>query len=421
MGLLDAIANPTLADIPAAFEKRDKKQAMDMAGEILGSTVQGKLGALFNKDPILAMKVAKATGTPTDSKGRMDHLIGTIKFANKLVKGGMPGEAGIILTEGAEKINAVAPGQAEKMMGMGAAVGQGDTEALNNLNTLDMSFSQTVKPVLVAQGASLVDPNTREVIYQGEAKPETTTALEKNIVAAGFVKGTPEFQKEMTKQMSKSSTTINLGDKGVGKEQEELAKIRAKQLSQYQEDRDIAIDVNQSLDVLENIDVNTGALEPAKQGLAAFGKAFGIDTSGIANVSAAEAFNAEAKKMVLSVKATQKGPQTDKDENTIASTVANLGNTKEGNQFVINSSRALSNRKIERADFFDNFLDENETLKGANRAWAKFKRSTPMVSSKLKSPLGLPVFFYEFEKKVRNANPDASRADILEAWRASNK
>jgi hypothetical protein len=221
--------------------------------------------------------------------------------------------------------------------------------------------------------------------------------------------------------MSKSSTTINLGDKGVGKEQEELAKIRAKQLSQYQEDRDIAIDVNQSLDVLENIDVNTGALEPAKQGLAAFGKAFGIDTSGIANVSAAEAFNAEAKKMVLSVKATQKGPQTDKDENTIASTVANLGNTKEGNQFVINSSRALSNRKIERADFFDNFLDENETLKGANRAWAKFKRSTPMVSSKLKSPLGLPVFFYEFEKKVRNANPDASRADILEAWRASNK
>jgi hypothetical protein len=129
----------------------------------------------------------------------MNHLIGTIKFANQLVKGGMPGEAGIILTEGAEKINAVAPGQAEKMRGMGAAVGQGDTEALNNLNTLDMSFSQTVKPVLVAQGASLVDPNTREVIYQGEAKPETTTALEKNIVAAGFVKGTPEFQKEMTK------------------------------------------------------------------------------------------------------------------------------------------------------------------------------------------------------------------------------
>ena len=186
MGLLDAIANPTLADIPAAFEKRDKKQAMDMAGEILGSTVQGKLGALFNKDPDLAMKVAKATGTPTDSEGRMNHLIGTIKFANQLVKGGMPGEAGIILTEGAEKINAVAPGQAEKMRGMGAAVGQGDTEALNNLNTLDVSFSgQAVSAKEAAETGKLeaetgkIRAETDELTNRQPADEKTGLELER--------------------------------------------------------------------------------------------------------------------------------------------------------------------------------------------------------------------------------------------------
>lgn len=247
----------------------------------------------------------------------------------------------------------------------------------------------------------------------------TQTTLEKNLVAAGLKPGTPEFQAAALKGATKPATSITIG--GGKKEQEKLAESRVAQLTRFQEQAEVAIEANQSLDVLENIDVDTGALEPAKQGLAAFGKAFGLDTSGIANVSAGEAFNAEAKRLVLAVKASQKGPQTDKDENTIAATVARLGNTQVGNQFIVDSAKSLNNRKIERADFYNNFLDANDTLKDANKAWSKFKRSTPMISAKRKTSDGLPVFFFKFENDVRAANPDATRQEIIEAWREFDK
>ena len=44
-----------------------------------------------------------------------------------------------------------------------------------------------------------------------------------------------------------------------------------------------------------------------------------------------------------------------------------------------------------------------------------------MISSNLRTPEGLPVFFYKFESDVRNANPDASRTEIIEAWNTQNK
>ena len=87
----------------------------------------------------------------------------------------------------------------------------------------------------------------------------------------------------------------------------------------------------------------------------------------------------------------------------------------------MDSAKALNNRRIGRADFFDQFLEDNETLKGANRKWSEFKRQTPMVSSTQRTPQGLPVFFWKFEQAVRSANPDATRAEILEAWRDREK
>lgn len=246
------------------------------------------------------------------------------------------------------------------------------------------------------------------------------TTLSKNLIAAGLEPGTPEFQEAALKGATRApSITVTTG--GAKKEQEKLGELRVKQLGNFQEQAETAIEANQSLDVLENIDVNTGALEPAKQGLAAFGRAFGIDTSSLANVSAGEAFNAEAKRIVLSVKASQKGPQTDKDEATIRDTVANLGNTQEGNQFIIDSAKALNNRKIERSDFFTDFLDANETLKGANKAWSRFKRNTPMVSVNARTPEGLPVFFFKFEQGMRNLHPNATREEIIESWRQHDK
>ena len=300
-----------------------------------------------------------------------------------------------------------------------AAAGRDTTRTDRMLSMDDAQMNQLLQ-IQAREGQSI-----KALAEQQFPKQAATTTLQKNLIAAGLKPGTPEFEAEVLKSINKPTTQVTIGgDKTFAKE---VAKGHAKNLSKIREEADTAIDVNQSLDVLENIDVNTGALEPAKQAIASFGKAFGMDTSGIANVAAGEGFNAEAKRLVLAVKASQKGPQTDKDEATIRSTVANLGNTKEGNQFIIDSARALNDRRIERKDFYDNFLEEtggkfrNEAGKTADAAWSKFKRNTPMVSKNLRTPEGLPVFFYKFEQDVRNANPDASRAEILEAWRATDK
>jgi len=259
-----------------------------------------------------------------------------------------------------------------------------------------------------------------------EPKPPATSSMEKNLIAAGLTPGTPEFEAEAKRFIQKPvGTQITIG--GEKKFKEKVAEGQAKTYGRIGEEADAAIDANQSLSIMENIDVETGTFEPAKQAIAAFGSAFGIDTSGLANVSAGEGFNAEAKRVILSVKASQKGPQTDGDEATIRDTVANLGNTKEGNRFIIDSARALNNRRIERKDFYDNFIEnaggdfKDETGKTADRAWSEFKRSTPMLSSRLRTPEGLPVFFYRFEESVRKANPDATREEIIEAWKAADK
>ena len=216
-----------------------------------------------------------------------------------------------------------------------------------------------------------------------------------------------------------TGTQINIG--GEKKFQEEVQKGQSATFANVGEQADSAIDANKSLTLLESIDVNTGSLGPAKQALATFASGFGIDASGLANISKGEAFNSIAKRIVLDVKSTQKGPQTETDAVTIRQTIASLGNTKAGNQFIIDSAKSLNNRKIERADFFNNFLEVNDTLKGANKGWSKFKRETPMISSKCKTPDGSPVFFFKFENDVRAANPDASRQEIIEAWREFDK
>ena len=263
-------------------------------------------------------------------------------------------------------------------------------------------------------------------LSKGVLMPEgqKLTTLQQNLQAAGVQPGTEEYKQTIIQNITKPQTQISIG--GDKKFQEKVSEENAKTYGRLTEEADAAIDANQSLEVLSSIDVDTGALEPLKQGMAAFATSFGLDGEKIAKVSAGEAFNAEAKRLILAVKATQKGPQTDKDEATIRETVANLGNTPDGNKFIIASAKALNDRKIERKEFYDSFIQENEgnfrdsSGKTADQAWAEYKRGVPMISSTMRTDKGLPVFFYEFESIVRSANPDATRSEIIQAWKDRN-
>jgi hypothetical protein len=296
-----------------------------------------------------------------------------------------------------------------------------DTKNIDGALAQDDAELEQTLTMQARDGAELSD-----LFKQQFPDAPTPTSLQKNLESAGLVPGSEEFKAAVLAGTVSPSTTVTVGD-GEQAFSKEMAKGQAKSVMLVNEQSDAAVDANQSLSVLENIDIETGALEPAKLALASFATAFGIDGSKIANVAGGEAFNAEAQRIVLSIKATQKGPQTDKDEITIRKTVAALGNSKQGNQFIIDSARALNNRRIGRKDFYDQFLQstggkfKNSDGVNADAAWSKFKRETPMISANQRTPEGLPVFFYKFDEAVRSANPDATRGQILEAWRAREK
>lgn len=229
-----------------------------------------------------------------------------------------------------------------------------------------------------------------------------------------------QYDDKIVKETTKSSgVSVNVG--GEKKEKEVLAETRVKRFDKLAQDAEIAYSQNEQLEIAKNIDVSTGGLAPLKTMASRFTAALGVDpeTVGLDDASNAEAFSGIMSSIVLDKMAAQKGPQTDKDRAHIEKTVAGLSGSPLANKFLISSAIAVNNRKIEQQEFYEDYLDEHDTLKGANKAWREFKQSMPMVSQTVKDPgTGLPVFYYEYRERLREANPGVSDDLIASKWRS---
>lgn len=242
------------------------------------------------------------------------------------------------------------------------------------------------------------------------------TSLQRNLLAAGLQPGTQEFQQAVLTATTKPTTIIGAGEKA---EEKELAKLRVGRFSDVQERATNASKLVEQLDQLDAIDVQTGALEPAKASLAAVVEGFGLDASGIANATTAQAFNAISERLVNDVLNAATGPQTDQDAARARKTIAGLGDTPEAAVFKNASLRAVALRQIEQRDFIENELERGNKLSEANKAWRKFKSQTPSLSSVVKnSTTGLPVFFYQFQQNARSSRPGITDDEIVKAWRS---
>jgi DNA polymerase IIIc chi subunit len=103
-------------------------------------------------------------------------------------------------------------------------------------------------------------------------------------------------------------------------------------------------------------------------------------------------------------------------------TLPKISNENQANRFIITSMKAINDRKIEQANFYENILDSEGTLREADKKWREFKRKTPMLSESLKNKeTGLPMFFNDFFKQAQAKNPKASRGEIIKAWRDLNE
>ena len=92
-GLLAGIMNPAQVDVLGSMDKGRERQAKQMAGEILGEQIGGKIGALANLNPEMGIKIAELTNTPINDKGRIDNLLGTNIMVSQLWDAGHKDEA----------------------------------------------------------------------------------------------------------------------------------------------------------------------------------------------------------------------------------------------------------------------------------------------------------------------------------------
>lgn len=266
---------------------------------------------------------------------------------------------------------------------------------------------------------SAVQTGERLGFIQPTAVPKAPaqTSQVKNLVAAGFTPGTEEFQSELLKTIGPSTTIIGSGEK---EESKALARQRVAKFGDVQQAAEQATTLLENLDQLDTIDVETGALEPAKIAIARVAEGFGVDAKDLANVTGAQAFNAVSTRLVNDILNAATGPQTDQDAIRARQTIASLGDTPGAVTFKNNSLRSLALRQVEQRDFISAKLDEDKNLTTANKEWREFKRKTPSLSSVVKGPNGLPVFFFQFKQSAAQRRPGISDQEIIQAWRGAH-
>lgn len=182
------------------------------------------------------------------------------------------------------------------------------------------------------------------------------------------------------------------------------------------------IDLLETLDKIDSIDVKTGAFEPFKGELAAMANGLGLDGTAILGVDPGDqqAFRSQTEKLLKDSLQLNNGVQTDGDAERERKTFQQLTNEEDANQFISHSLRAGALRKQERGKFLDDkIINEGKTTKDALKDWKAFVDETPKLSSFVKLPgTDLPLYFYQFEQAQSARDPSLSRGEIISKWRA---
>jgi hypothetical protein len=126
-----------------------------------------------------------------------------------------------------------------------------------------------------------------------------------------------------------------------------------------------AIDINLSL---LNQGFKTGFTAETQKGAASILSALGLPEA-TKYATNAQVFKANLNELVLQKQLEQKGVQTAADADRITSTGAQLGNTVQANEFLLNVAKAQQKQAIEKRNFYDKWYQQNKTYDGAENAW----------------------------------------------------
>lgn len=218
---------------------------------------------------------------------------------------------------------------------------------------------------------------------------------------------------ELTKfrQTSQPSTTINMGPQTKKFEEisGELGAKRFMELSDQVANGEQSIESIRAMRTMLDAGLQTGALEPAKNRVAAIAQGFGInpDSLGLPNATDAQMFNSLVMKNLLAELVKQKGPQTEGDAQRAMKTYAQLENTPEANRWILNYAEALNLRQQEKYAFMEQALNANGGNWGkAEQEWMKSVKNKRLVGTSPQT--GMPVTYYQALDMARknNVSPD---------------
>jgi len=141
--LLSSIINPAQVNVLGALDQGRERQATDLAGDILGQTIGGKIGELAQLSPDKALRLAEATGIPVNSQGRIKNLVGINVIGAKLLQAGQLQEAAQFLEEEATKVESLTGEPATRLRAVQQAILTGDQETMNNFIQAGLSLDPT--------------------------------------------------------------------------------------------------------------------------------------------------------------------------------------------------------------------------------------------------------------------------------------
>ena len=228
---------------------------------------------------------------------------------------------------------------------------------------------------VVAPGASLVQGN--KAVYTAPFAPEKPPALTnlaklQNELAALPLGDPriPQYNALIRKEITPvAGTTVNM----VSERAEQGA--RGKMLvDQY---GDISKAAGLAARTLPGIEANLSALNKGFD--TGFGKetvAAGASVLAALGVKDAEKFATDSQKFqsnaisaVLQKQLEQKGPQTESDARRIEQIGAQLGKTKNTNEFILATAKEQLKRDIDQRNFYDRWYKTNKTYDGAEDSW----------------------------------------------------
>lgn len=291
---------------------------------------------------------------------------------------------------------------ADVMSRVNAGDRQGALATVGNMPDVDQTQ--------VAMALATQKPDKRETVsvdgvpYYADTKepviPGATgggTQLQKNLIAAGYQPGTPEYAQAAQKYLFKppAQTVVNMpGEKYLSEFEKTSGKMFAEDYSNIMRSGASAAQNDARLRRFEELAgrVNTGKLTPATTQIKAFGKSLGVDLESLGitdDVAPAQALDSLATQLSMDLIQQTKGAVSDFEAKKFMEAVPSLSRTPEGNRLLIETMRRANDLSRQTAKLARDYARRNGTFDdGFYQELEAFHAQNPLFTPDIERQIG---------------------------------